>query len=75
MNTASAGNSTEHAERFTVLRPLLFTIAYEILGTATESDDVLQESYLRWAEVDLAAVTDVFPREQTQNCPKRAEIG
>lgn len=49
---------TEHAERFTLLRPLLFTIAYEILGTATESDDVLQESYLRWAEVDLATVTD-----------------
>ena len=48
----------EHAERFTLLRPLLFTIAYEILGTATESDDVLQESYLRWAEVDLATVTD-----------------
>jgi RNA polymerase sigma-70 factor, ECF subfamily len=48
----------EHAERFTLLRPLLFTIAYEILGTATESDDVLQESYLRWADVDLAEVTD-----------------
>lgn len=48
----------EHAERFTHLRPLLFTIAYEILGTATESDDVLQESYLRWAQVDLDTVTD-----------------
>ncbi|AIY48105.1 RNA polymerase sigma-70 factor [Mycolicibacterium fortuitum] len=62
MNTPGAGNSTsysnEHAERFTVLRPLLFTIAYEILGTATESDDVLQESYLRWAEVDLDTVRD-----------------
>jgi len=49
---------SEHADRFTSLRPLLFTIAYEILGTATESDDVLQESYLRWAEVDLAGVRD-----------------
>ncbi|QZT61906.1 RNA polymerase sigma-70 factor [Mycolicibacterium austroafricanum] len=49
---------SEHAERFTHLRPLLFTIAYEILGSATESDDVLQESYLRWAEVDLAGVAD-----------------
>jgi RNA polymerase sigma-70 factor (ECF subfamily) len=58
MNTPGAGNSTEHAERFVLLRPLLFTIAYEILGTATESDDVLQESYLRWAEVDLTTVTD-----------------
>ena len=48
----------EHAERFTQLRPLLFTIVYEILGSATESDDVLQDSYLRWAEVDLATVRD-----------------
>ena len=47
-----------HAERFTLLRPLLFTIAYEILGSATESDDVLQESYLRWADVDLETVND-----------------
>jgi len=48
----------EHAERFTLLRPLLFTIAYEILGSATESDDVLQDSYLRWANVDLSTVRD-----------------
>ena len=50
--------TAEHAERFTLLRPLLFTIVYEILGSATESDDVLQDSYLRWAEVDLATVRD-----------------
>lgn len=48
----------EHAERFTVLRPLLFTIAYEILGSATEADDVLQDGYLRWADVDLSTVHD-----------------
>ncbi|BBZ71673.1 RNA polymerase sigma-70 factor [Mycobacterium paraseoulense] len=48
----------EHAERFTVLRPLLFTIAYEMLGSATEADDVLQDSYLRWAAVDLSTVRD-----------------
>ena len=52
----SAGG--EHADRFTHLRPLLFTIAYEILGSTTESDDVLQDGYLRWAEVDLATVRD-----------------
>ncbi|MCV7382784.1 RNA polymerase sigma-70 factor [Mycolicibacter longobardus] len=51
--------TSEHADRFTELRPLLFTIAYEILGSATESDDVLQDSYLRWAEVDLAQVRDI----------------
>jgi RNA polymerase sigma-70 factor (ECF subfamily) len=51
-------STSEHAERFTLLRPLLFTIVYEILGSATESDDVLQDSYLRWADVDLATVRD-----------------
>jgi RNA polymerase sigma-70 factor (ECF subfamily) len=48
----------EHAARFTHLRALLFTIAYEVLGSATESDDVLQDSYLRWADVELATVRD-----------------
>jgi RNA polymerase sigma-70 factor (ECF subfamily) len=48
----------EHADRFALLRPLLFTIAYEILGSATEADDVLQDSYLRWSTVDLDAVRD-----------------
>ncbi|MGH3722624.1 MAG: RNA polymerase sigma-70 factor [Mycobacterium sp.] len=47
-----------HAELFTHLRPLLFTIAYEMLGSATEADDVLQESYLRWAQVEPDTVTD-----------------
>ena len=46
----------EHARRFTELRPLLFSVAYEILGSATEADDVLQDSYLRWATVDLTDV-------------------
>jgi RNA polymerase sigma-70 factor, ECF subfamily len=53
-----APTGSEHAERFTVLRPLLFTIAYEMLGSATGADDVLQDSYLRWAAVDLTTVRD-----------------
>ncbi|UKY54649.1 RNA polymerase sigma-70 factor [Streptomyces inhibens] len=43
-------------DAFTEHRPLLFTIAYEMLGSATDADDVLQESYLRWSAVDPAAV-------------------
>ncbi|MCV7191928.1 RNA polymerase sigma-70 factor [Mycolicibacterium brumae] len=46
------------AGEFTRLRPLLFTIAYEILGSATEADDVLQDSYLRWAEVSTDEIRD-----------------
>jgi RNA polymerase sigma-70 factor (ECF subfamily) len=48
----------DHTERFVLLRPLLFTIAYEIIGSTSEADDVLQDSYLRWAQVDLAGVHD-----------------
>ena len=53
-----APTGSEHAERFTLLRPLLFTIAYEILGSATDADDVLQDSYVRWAAVNLGGVRD-----------------
>jgi RNA polymerase sigma-70 factor, ECF subfamily len=53
--------SDEHARRFVELRPLLFTVAYEILGSAIDADDVLQESYLRWAAVDLDTVDDTKP--------------
>ncbi|AJT69328.1 RNA polymerase sigma-70 factor [Streptomyces chattanoogensis] len=43
-------------DAFTEHRPLLFTIAYEMLGSATDAEDVLQESYLRWRTVDPATV-------------------
>ncbi|MGN7978519.1 RNA polymerase sigma-70 factor [Microbacterium sp. 22195] len=43
---------------FVVHRGLLFTVAYEILGSAADAEDVLQESWLRWADVDRARVHD-----------------
>jgi RNA polymerase sigma-70 factor (ECF subfamily) len=39
-------------------RSLLFTVAYEMLGSAADADDVVQETWLRWAEADQAAVRD-----------------
>ena len=39
-------------------RNLLFTVAYEMLGSAADAEDVLQETWLRWAGVDLDAVRD-----------------
>jgi DNA-directed RNA polymerase specialized sigma24 family protein len=43
---------------FVAHRNLLFTVAYEILGSAADAEDVLQETWLRWFDVDLAEVRD-----------------
>lgn len=41
---------------FIAHRSLLFTVAYEMLGSAADAEDVLQETWLRWVGVDLGAV-------------------
>ncbi len=43
---------------FVTHRGLLFTVAYEMLGSATDAEDVVQETWLRWANVDRAEVRD-----------------
>ncbi|OMI33120.1 RNA polymerase sigma-70 factor [Streptomyces sparsogenes] len=43
---------------FVTHRSLLFTVAYEMLGSAADAEDVLQESWLRWAGVDHAQVRE-----------------
>ena len=39
-------------------RGLLFTVAYEMLGSAADAEDVLQEAWLSWAGVDRTEVRD-----------------
>ncbi|MEV6716870.1 RNA polymerase sigma-70 factor [Lentzea sp. NPDC051208] len=43
-------------DAFVSHRNLLFTIAYEMLGSAADAEDVLQETWLRWAGVDHGSV-------------------
>ncbi|WP_433170592.1 RNA polymerase sigma-70 factor [Actinoallomurus sp. CA-150999] len=45
-------------EVFVAHRSLLFTVAYEMLGSAADAEDVLQETWLRWVDVDLAVVRE-----------------
>jgi RNA polymerase sigma-70 factor (TIGR02957 family) len=45
-------------EVFVAHRSLLFTVAYEMLGSAADAEDVLQETWLRWTGVDLDTVRD-----------------
>ncbi|MFF5553699.1 RNA polymerase sigma-70 factor [Streptomyces olivaceoviridis] len=45
-------------ETFVAHRNLLFTVAYEMLGSAADAEDVLQETWMRWVKVDLGQVSD-----------------
>jgi RNA polymerase sigma-70 factor (ECF subfamily) len=52
------GRPDPATEAFLAYRNLLFTVAYEMLGSAADAEDVLQETWLRWAGVDLGTVRD-----------------
>jgi len=54
----SGTTGPDDEDPFVTHRGLLFTVAYELLGSAADAEDVLQESWLRWAEVDRTAVHD-----------------
>jgi len=43
-------------EVFREHRPLLFSIAYRMLGSAADAEDIVQEAYLRWLRADQAEV-------------------
>lgn len=43
-------------EQFNQQRALLFSIAYRMLGSAMEAEDMVQEAFLRWQEVNEAEV-------------------
>ncbi|WP_405446448.1 RNA polymerase sigma-70 factor [Streptomyces erythrochromogenes] len=47
--TASAADFEEH-------RPRMFGIAYRMLGSAAEAEDIVQDAYLRWDSADRAAI-------------------
>ena len=55
---ARGGRMDSATEAFVAHRNLLFTVAYEMLGLAADAEDVLQETWLRWAGVDLGIVRD-----------------
>ena len=46
------------ADPFVEHRSLLFTVAYEMLGSAADAEDVVQESWLRWSAVDQTEVRE-----------------
>jgi RNA polymerase sigma-70 factor (ECF subfamily) len=54
----SSESSTDAARSFDPLRPRLIRIAYRMLGSVADAEDVVQEAFLRWLAADRAAVRE-----------------
>jgi RNA polymerase sigma-70 factor (ECF subfamily) len=54
----AAGALDEAVSVFVELRPRLFGIAYRVLGSAVEAEDVVQEVWLRWQKTDRSVVVN-----------------
>ncbi|OKI09237.1 RNA polymerase subunit sigma-24 [Streptomyces sp. CB02923] len=48
--------TTDAAAEFETHRPRLFSLAYRMLGSASDAEDVVQDTYLRWSAADRSAV-------------------
>lgn len=61
-------------------RPRLFGIAYRVLGSAAEAEDIVQETWLRWQTVDRGDVQDpaaflaTITSRLAINCAKSARM-
>ena len=58
MSESHGATADAATQAFVAHRNLLFTVAYEMLGSAADAEDVLQETWLRWADVPLEEVRD-----------------
>ncbi|MFC7381238.1 RNA polymerase sigma-70 factor [Sphaerisporangium rhizosphaerae] len=54
----AAGELDQAVSVFAGLRPRLFGIAYRVLGSTTEAEDVVQEIWVRWQTTDRDVVAD-----------------
>ncbi len=51
-------DAEDPASTFERHRRLLFTVAYDLLGSASDAEDVVQDAWLRWANAEHGAVRD-----------------
>jgi RNA polymerase sigma-70 factor, ECF subfamily len=52
------GSSQDAAAVFDPLRPALIRAAYRMLGSVADAEDVVQDAFLRWLDVDRDAVRE-----------------
>lgn len=72
---AKTGEYDDGLSTFTVVRPRLFGIAYRMLGSAAEAEDIVQGVWLRWQSTDRSAVENLpafLAKTTTRLCINRA---
>ncbi|BAS18032.1 ECF RNA polymerase sigma factor SigJ [Arthrobacter sp. Hiyo8] len=55
----SSSGAADSLDLFVTHRSLLFTVAYEMLGSAADAEDVVQEAWLRWSDLGAGARVEV----------------
>lgn len=53
-----AATNISQVDTFQDRRDLLFGVAYHVLGSAADAEDVVQESWLHWSRIGQTTVTD-----------------
>jgi len=71
MSDDTIAEAMRRAEEFEQLRSLLFAIAYRILGSVSEAEDAVQDTWLRW---ESAATTPVSAKAYLSAAVTRVAI-
>lgn len=58
MSLAGSPEAADAADSFDPLRPLLTRVAYRMLGSVADAEDVVQDAFLRWLAADRAVVRE-----------------
>ncbi len=56
--SAGVGHADAAAATFDPLRPKLMRVAYRMLGSVADAEDMLQEAFIRWLRTDRGAVRE-----------------
>src|ERR671930_440106 len=59
METSLPTRRVRVAEAYEDLRPLLFSIAYRMLGSVAEAEDIVQEAFLRYQRALAEQATEI----------------
>ena len=72
MSPEGIHDGRDAAASFDPLRPLLTRVAYRMLGSVADAEDVVQDAFVRWMGTDRAAVREpeaFLRRTVTRLCP------